>query len=205
MSDGATVAFALSHLSTCAEGRRVLELGSYGNNVRDELSRLGYHVTGIDMRPGPAVALAADVTLGLPSEMRGTFDAVLCLEVLEHVYDPRAAVLSAARALRPGGQMILSAPSPGYPYHEAPVDVWRFTEADFRDLLATADVCVVRSQGSRPGVLACARIGERFTGVGFPSPVRVDSLRFLRRLDATARRSLGAWVDFARASGRGAA
>ena len=205
MSDGATVAFALSHLATCAPGKSVLEIGARASNVRDELERMGYQVLGVDLFPGPHVDLVADVTRGLPDRLRGQFHSVLCLDVLEHVYHPRAVLLAAAQALRPGGQLIVSAPSPGYTYHEAPIDVWRYTRDDFRDLLATADVCVVRSQGSRPGVLACARIGERFTGVGFPSPVRVDSLRFLRRLDATARRSLGAWVDFARASGRGAA
>lgn len=200
MSDGATVAFAMSHLRTCSRGERILEIGSHGSNVRRELARLGYRVTGVDMQPGPGVDLAADVTLGLPREMRGAFDVALCLEVLEHVREYRAALASAASALRPGGQLLLSAPSPGYPFHEAPTDEWRFTEADLRELLDTAEVCVVRTAGNRPGVLACARIGERFAGAGYPSPARMGDRPFLRRLGATMRRSAGAWVDFVRAS-----
>ncbi len=202
MSDGETVAFALSHLTTCTSGTRVLEIGSRGSNLRDELERLGYQVLGVDLLPGPHVDLVADVTRGLPDRLNGQFDSVLCMEVLEHVYHPRALLLAAIRALKPGGQCVLSAPSPGYPYHEAPVDVWRYTEDDFRDLLATADVCTVKSPGARPAVLACARIGTAWHGVGFPDAQRIDSLRFLRRLDATARRSIGAWVDFARATAR---
>ena len=40
----------------------------------------------------------------------GHYDAVLCSEVLEHVPDPAAALKELARLVRPGGQLILTAP-----------------------------------------------------------------------------------------------
>jgi ubiquinone/menaquinone biosynthesis C-methylase UbiE len=40
----------------------------------------------------------------------GSFDAVLCTEVLEHVPDPVAALRELARLARPGGWLILTAP-----------------------------------------------------------------------------------------------
>lgn len=53
-------------------------------------------------------------------------DAVLMLEVLEHLREPREALVEAARVLRPGGRLLLSIPFL-YPIHDAPHDYQRFT------------------------------------------------------------------------------
>lgn len=47
------------------------------------------------------------VSIPAPSE---SFDVVLCTEVLEHLPDPLAAIKELARLLRPGGQLLLTAP-----------------------------------------------------------------------------------------------
>jgi SAM-dependent methyltransferase len=56
-------------------------------------------------------------------EPDGSFDAVMCLEVLEHVPDPLAALRELARLLRSGGKLVLSAPFCSLthyaPYHYA--------------------------------------------------------------------------------------
>jgi SAM-dependent methyltransferase len=43
-------------------------------------------------------------------EPDGSFDVILCTEVFEHIPDPPAAVREFARLLRPGGELILTAP-----------------------------------------------------------------------------------------------
>lgn len=51
---------------------------------------------------------------------RPRFDLVLFLELIEHLEDPRAALESLARVLRPHGVVVLSTPAiedPGNPYH----------------------------------------------------------------------------------------
>jgi len=51
------------------------------------------------------------------AEVPGSFDMVLCLEVLEHLPDDRRALQSIKRLLAPGGVAILSVPSENSPIH----------------------------------------------------------------------------------------
>jgi len=44
------------------------------------------------------------------------FDVILSHEVLEHVFDDRAAAAESVRLLRPGGRLVLFVPNRGYPF-----------------------------------------------------------------------------------------
>jgi 2-polyprenyl-3-methyl-5-hydroxy-6-metoxy-1,4-benzoquinol methylase len=44
-------------------------------------------------------------------EMRGSYDVVFCMEVLEHMVDPGKAVLKLLEATNPGGHLVLSVPN----------------------------------------------------------------------------------------------
>jgi glycosyltransferase involved in cell wall biosynthesis/SAM-dependent methyltransferase len=43
-----------------------------------------------------------------------SFDGAVCIEVLEHLYDPKFAVMEMYRVLKPGGLLIASVPNNGY-------------------------------------------------------------------------------------------
>lgn len=92
--------------------------------------------------------LVADVQK-LPFE-DGSIEAVLCLEVLEHVENPFAAVSELHRVLKPGGRLIASVPF-FWPHHPAPgyyKDFWRFTPEGLKELFkAFAQVEIVRKGG----------------------------------------------------------
>lgn len=65
------------------------------------------------------IDLVCDITA--ISEPDGSFDAILCSEVLEHIPEPTRALDEFARLLRPGGVLILTAPFASLvhmaPYH----------------------------------------------------------------------------------------
>lgn len=76
---------------------------------------------GVDVS-APAIALAQEAGLNaqviddaatLPFA-DSSFDAAVCVEVLEHVFEPQRAVAEIARVLRPGGLLIISVPNVAY-------------------------------------------------------------------------------------------
>jgi SAM-dependent methyltransferase len=81
-------------------------------------------VVAADAVPGPGVEVV-DLGARLPYP-DGSFDTVLCTQVLEHVPDAELAMAEIARVLRPGGHALVTVPFL-YPTHEAPYDFWRYT------------------------------------------------------------------------------
>jgi 2-polyprenyl-6-hydroxyphenyl methylase/3-demethylubiquinone-9 3-methyltransferase len=99
-------------------GLKVLDLGCAGGFMAEALALRGAHVTGID----PAAA-AIDVAraharesglrigydVGVGEAMSyddASFDAVVCVDVLEHVADLHKVLSEVARVLRPGGMFL---------------------------------------------------------------------------------------------------
>ena len=97
------------------QGRDVLDLGCAGGFMAEALALRGANVTGIDPAEDAIDAARAharesglrigyDVGVGeaLPYES-ASFDAVVCVDVLEHVADLAKVLSEVVRTLRPGG------------------------------------------------------------------------------------------------------
>ncbi len=97
------------------QGRDVLDLGCAGGFMAEAMAARGANVTGIDPAAGAVIAarqhagdaglrIAYDVGVGeaLPYG-DAAFDAVVCVDVLEHVTDLNKVLAEVARVLRPGG------------------------------------------------------------------------------------------------------
>jgi SAM-dependent methyltransferase len=63
-----------------------------------------------------------------------SFDAVLCNQVLEHVFNPDEFLSEIMRVLRPGGKLLLTAPFV-WDEHEQPYDYARYSSFGLRALL----------------------------------------------------------------------
>ena len=102
------------------QGLTMLDVGCGGGLISEPLARLGGIVTGLDPSPENVAAARAHAEgQGLDIRYRAeriedlvsageTFDCVVCLEVLEHVPDPREFVSLLGRVTKPGGVVVLS-------------------------------------------------------------------------------------------------
>jgi SAM-dependent methyltransferase len=114
-------------------GLRVLDVGC-GDRPYDALFAGAAELVGFDV-PGNVHADLHGSIDALPVE-DGSFDAALCLQVLEHVPDPAAAVRELRRVVRPGGRVLLSTHGV-YPFHPNPDDLWRWTHQGLERLFRT--------------------------------------------------------------------
>lgn len=74
--------------------------------------------------------------LSLPF-MEGSFNNLLCMEVLEHLPEPELALHEMARVCQSGGKLILSTPMTWYLHYE-PNDFFRYTNYGLQHLFAKA-------------------------------------------------------------------
>lgn len=103
------------------QAANVLDVGCGGGLLSEALAKAGAQVTAIDLAPnllkvarlhglesGVRVNYRPMAVEQLADEVPGTFDAVTCMEMLEHVPDPVAVIAACARLLKPGGRLLLS-------------------------------------------------------------------------------------------------
>ncbi|MFS2224432.1 bifunctional 2-polyprenyl-6-hydroxyphenol methylase/3-demethylubiquinol 3-O-methyltransferase UbiG [Pantoea sp. B65] len=102
-------------------GKKVLDVGCGGGILAESMAREGAVVTGLDMGAEPLeVARLHALESGVQVEYRqqtveehaqqfaGQYDVVTCMEMLEHVPDPRSVVHACARLVKPGGEVFFS-------------------------------------------------------------------------------------------------
>jgi 2-polyprenyl-6-hydroxyphenyl methylase/3-demethylubiquinone-9 3-methyltransferase len=96
-------------------GKDVLDLGCAGGFMAEAMAKRGANVTGIDparaaiaaaRRHANAEGLQIGYDVGVGEALAyddASFDAVVCVDVLEHVADLKQVLSEIARMLRPGG------------------------------------------------------------------------------------------------------
>ena len=101
-------------------GRRAADVGCGAGLLAEPLRRLGAEVSAVDAAPENIAAarlhaqgqgLEIDYRVGGVESLEGPFHLVTCLEVIEHVAQPRAFIAGLARILSDDGLLILSTPN----------------------------------------------------------------------------------------------
>ncbi len=100
---------------------RLLEIGCGHGLLLDEARRRGWEVRGLELSERSAkhgrdrygLDIREEPFEALGNEEDGCWDAVLMIDVLEHLDDPRAAIERIRKLLAPGGALCVVTPDPG--------------------------------------------------------------------------------------------
>jgi ubiquinone/menaquinone biosynthesis C-methylase UbiE len=130
--------FALEMVeSAVPRGSRILDVGCGTGEMVAKLTERGYEAWGVDLAE-PMIAFASErygssrFRVGdiekIPFD-DSTFDAVVCLGVVEYLVDDEQALKEIRRVLKPGGSAIVSTPSAISPLHHMDRMVGALVEA----------------------------------------------------------------------------
>ena len=123
----------LDRIARITDIRRLINVGCGEGDIDREFRHYSSHLSACDLNEGDvahARALNTDVETieycvadaqRLPFN-DSSFDVACCLEVIEHVADPRACLRELARIVRAGGHVVLTCPSARFPLTYDPLN-----------------------------------------------------------------------------------
>jgi len=147
------------------KGKRIIEVGSRDVNgslrpILESWKPMQY--VGVDIQRGRGVDRICRAESLVEALGKETFDIVIATELLEHVRDWRKAVSNIKGVCRPNGIILVTTRSYGFPYHEFPVDFWRYQTDDMRRIFGDCKIVALEEDYQAPGVFVKAKKPDAF-------------------------------------------
>lgn len=155
MAHPSVLNFAQTHLT--GNLGRVLEVGAQDVNGSARPLVTAEEYIGTDLMAGPRVDLVLPAEQLLETFGEASFDTVICMEMLEHAENWRECINNMKTVLKPGGILLVTTRSHGFPLHEYPSDYWRYSLDDMTEIFADFDIETLEDDPGHPGVMMLAR------------------------------------------------
>ncbi len=124
----------LALLPDAGKGKRLLDVGCWDGSVSQLYLERGFTVVGIERTrhlnlPQQLQLVEADLNTGLPP-IQGTFEYIVCADVLEHVLNPGDILQQLRVCIKPEGRLLASLPNSGHWFFRVMVLLGRFPKHD---------------------------------------------------------------------------
>jgi SAM-dependent methyltransferase len=114
----------------------ICDIGNQGKDIPELAS---YKLVTLDITDSTCPDVVGDITKFNSHIPNGSYDALMCTEVLEHVVDPFAAIRELRRMVKKGGYILFTTPLNARIHGPVP-DCWRFTEFGLKVLFRDFEV-----------------------------------------------------------------
>ena len=134
---------------------KVLDLGGDKRSEYASLFTGDFSITTVDINPKAQPDIVSDLEQPLPIP-DASYNAVLLINVLEHIYNFKQLIEQSVRVLTPKGKVVIVVPYM-FPYHPSPGDYHRFSKTALERLIGDAGCTNIEVKSLGSGVYA-ARI-----------------------------------------------
>jgi SAM-dependent methyltransferase len=122
--------FLETQVGALSQDEVILDVGAGHGDFADIYQ--GRSAILLDVYPYPEIDVVCDLTYSVPFRA-GSIDAVVLMNVLEHIYDGRALFAAVDTLLKPGGVFVVAVPFL-LKIHQAPYDYLRYTHFSLKRL-----------------------------------------------------------------------
>lgn len=169
-------------MKTISVDGSILDLGGNFNSEYHDLIKGSHKFTSVNISPEYGCDMVFDIQKTFPIK-DGKFDAVLCMNVLEHVYKFNNVVSETFRVLKNGGIFIFAVPFMHH-IHGSPDDYFRYTRSAIGEMLEESGFKDIEIEEIGMGLFslfyqsASGMLPGLFKGVFKNTAVSLDSIFF---------------------------